>query len=154
MSVCHYCLVPPCLVASCCFTQRFLPSEKALRSLGVAPSTRWQLVGRAKLLSPPGRRSTLLLHKFPPAFSPPCRWPAVPLLLQKYVEGTPDAWCQRAEPTCCSVKVLPASQPPASASGQPPGRFDARAGGRLQRPMPASAPRRVEAPLAGSWCLP
>lgn len=28
MSVCHYSLVPPCLVASCCLTQGFLPSEK------------------------------------------------------------------------------------------------------------------------------
>lgn len=80
----------------------------------------------------------LLLQQFPPEFFLPCRWPAVPFLLQKYMEGKFHAWRQQAPKG--------PAHPPASTPGLCPFQDDVCTRGWLQRPVPASASQRGEDP--------
>lgn len=137
MSVCDYCLVPPCLFASCCLTQCFLPSEEALR---VAPSTRWQLVGRVKLLSHQvgetcfSCTSSLLLFFLTMAS---CLLPSLDIRKGNSMLAV----------SGLSKRVAPgAAYPPASTSGPCPFRDDGCARGWLRCPAPASASQCVAAP--------
>lgn len=111
MSVCHYCLVPPCSVPSCCLSWRFLSSEESPRVT--------QRVG-TRGAQPPGRRDALLLHKFPLLSS------RIP---QKRVEGT----CASGPGRSAMVQRLPRAVP--SSWRRFPGRVESpsRGAARLSR---------------------